>query len=319
MAAWSDTVIALGSDRDEVTVLQRAVDRAVAIGVGELAGAQPDWLHHLIGPRPTDPIGATSWDAIVGDVVAWRQRHPATAGGDGLGPTPDDTIDAREWQDLTARCASARTWLTTAARHEPSWPVVRSHRELSRRHQELDAILDTAPDDTRHVINAARSGQLALTDLDEIVRNANDTRTARKHWILEHWPHVVEYAEITNTLRNQTWGPDPDAAFAGIDHRAIGDDLATALTTEQPWLRTALVALDPDDHTPLTDDQLNWLNNVAAYRTAHNVTGRDPLGSAPIDTVAHDEYLALLDDLDHARVRPEPREHDLDLDVGIEL
>ena len=196
---------------------------------------------------------------------------------------------------------------------------MRSHRELSRRHRELDAILDTAPDDTRHVINAARSGQLALTDIDEIVRNANDTRTARKHWILEHWPHVVEYAEISNTLRDQTWGPDPDAAFAGIDDRAIGDDLATALTADQPWLRAALVALDPDDHTPLTDDQLDWLNNVAEYRTAHNVTGRDPLGGAPIDTAAHDEYLALLDDLDHTRVRPALQQDDLDLDVGIEL
>ena len=157
LTAWTDTVIALGSDRDEVTILQRAADRAVAIGVGELAGDQPDWLHHLIGPRPTDTMGATTWDAIVGDVVAWQQRHPTT-GSDGLGPAPAEPTDARQWQDLTTRCASARTWLTTTARPEAVWPVVRSHRELARRHRELDAILDIAPDDTRHVINAARSG-----------------------------------------------------------------------------------------------------------------------------------------------------------------
>ena len=218
LTAWTETVIALGSDIDEVTILQRAVDRAVAIGVGQLAGTQPDWLHHLIGPRPTDPIGATSWDAIVGDVVAWQQRHPAGA-GDGLGPAPDDPTDTQAVAALRPGSAAARTRLTTSARHAPSWPVVRSHRELSRRHQELDAILDTAPADTRHVINAARSGQLALTDVDEIVRNANDARTARKHSIPEHWPHVVEYAEISTTLRDQTWGPDPDGSYAGIDDR----------------------------------------------------------------------------------------------------
>ena len=311
-------MIALGSDVDEVPLLQRAVDRAVAIGVGQLAGTQPDWLHHLIGPRPTDPIGAHSWDAIVGDVVAWQQRHPTTA-GDGLGAPPDDTAHAQEWQALTARCASARTWLTGSERHEANWPIVRSHRELSHRQRELDVILDTAPDDTRHVINAARNGQLTLTDVDEIVRNAADARTARKHWILEHWPHVVEYAEISNTLRDHTWGPDPDAAFAGIDEQAVSDDLAAARNADQHWLRAALVALDPDDDTPLTDDQLDWLNDVAEYRTAHSVTGRDPLGAAPIDPAAQAEYLALLDDLDHTRTQSAPQHDDLDLDVGIEL
>ena len=49
------------------------------------------------------------------------------------------------------------------------------------------------------------------------------------------------------------------------------------------------------------------------------MTGKDPLGGAPIDTAAHDEYLALLDDLDHTRVRPALQQVDLDLGVGIEL
>ena len=237
----------------------------------------------------------------------------------GSDPAPDDPIDAREWQTLTTRSRPPGPGSPPPPGTNRTGPSCAATENSAAANRELDAILDTAPDDTRHVINAARSGQLALTDIDEIVRNANDARTARKHWILEHWPHVVEYAEISNILRDQTWGPDPDAAFAVIGDRAIGDDLATALSADEPWLRAALVALDPDDHTPLTDDQLEWLNNVAEFRAVHNVTGRDPLGAAPIDTAAHDEYLALLDSLNDIPARSVLHHDHLELDVGIEL
>ena len=108
-------------------------------------------------------------------------------------------------------------------------------------------------------------------------------------------------------------------AFVGIDDRTIGDHLVTALSTDQSWLRAALVAPDPDDHTPLTDDQLDWLTNVADYRSARNVTGRSPLGGRSIDIAARDDFFALLDDLDRTRILPELQQDDRDLDVGIEL
>jgi hypothetical protein len=192
---------------------------------------------------------------------------------------------------------------------------VRSHRELVQRHHELDAILDTAPADTRTVVAAARNGQLALSDVDEIIRHAGDTRQARQHWILEHWPHVVEDAEIDTSLRQQTWGPDPDEAFAGIDHRHFSEPLAAAIDSDQPWLRAALVALDPDDHTPLDDDQMDWLNNVAEHRDTHQITSRDPLGPVPLDVDQRDEYDALIIQLDEARAGIETDTQDL----GVEL
>ena len=313
LQAWTDTVISLGSDVDEVPILQRAVDRHVAIGVDQLTATEPDWLHHLIGTRPADPIGAHGWHDVAADIVRWRAQHDITS--DGLGPVPDDPDAAWRRHTLSARCAATRTWLTNTNRHQPNWPIVRSHRELVQRHHELDAILDTAPADTRTVIAAARNGQLALSDVDEIIRQAGDTRQARQHWILEHWPHVVEYAEIDTTLRQQTWGPDPDEAFAGIDHRHLSEPLAAAIDSDQPWLRAALVALDPDDHTTLDDDQIDWLNNVAEHRATHRITSRDPLGPVPVDDDQRDEYDALLIQLDDTRAGIETDTPDL----GVEL
>ena len=313
LQAWTDTVISLGSDVDEVPILQRAVDRHVAIGVDQLTATEPDWLHHLIGTRPGDPIGAHGWDDVAADIVRWRAQHNITS--DGLGPVPDDPDAAWRRHTLSARCAATRTWLTNTNRHQPNWPIVRSHRELVQRHHELDAILDTAPPDTRTVIAAARNGQLALSDVDEIIRQAGDTRQARQHWILEHWPHVVEYAEIDTTLRQQTWGPDPDEAFAGIDRRHFSEPLAAAIDSDQPWLRAALVALDPDDHTALDDDQIDWLNNVAEHRATHRITSRDPLGPVPVDDDQRDEYDALLIQLDDTRAGIEIDTPDL----GVEL
>src|SRR4029079_262304 len=69
LQAWTDTVISLGSDVDEVPILQRAVDRHDAIAVDQLTATEPDWLHHLIGTRPADPIGAHGWNDVAADLV----------------------------------------------------------------------------------------------------------------------------------------------------------------------------------------------------------------------------------------------------------
>ena len=169
--------------------------------------------------------------------------------------------------------------------------------------------------DTRTVITAARNGQLALSDIDEIIRQAEATRQARQHWILEHWPHVVEYEEVDTTLRQQTWGPDPDEAFAGIDDRHFSEPLAAAIDSDQPWLRAALVALDPDDHTALDDDQIDWLNKVSEYRATHGITSRDPFGPVPLDHDQRDEHYALLIQLDDTRAGIQTDTPDL----GVEL
>ena len=208
LQAWTDTVIALGSDVDEVPILQRAVDRHVAIGVDQLTATEPDWLHHLIGPRPADPIGAHSWDDVVGrhrPLARANTTSPATASaprptiptppGDATPSAPAAPPPGPGSPTPTGTNRTGRSCAATAN----SSNATTSSTPSSTPHQPTPA----------HVIDAARNGQLALTDVDEIIRQAGDTRHARQHWILEHWPHVVEYAEIDTTLRQPDLGTRP--------------------------------------------------------------------------------------------------------------
>jgi conjugative relaxase-like TrwC/TraI family protein len=314
-AVWSATVTALGSYPAEDEQMDRAIRQHIAARTARLAGAQPDWLDQLIGPRPADPVGAGTWDGLVAEIARWRSRYNIT--GDGIRPAPADVDQRAVWQQLNQRLAATRSWLHTADRHEPSWPAVRSHAELIARRRELDAILDTAPDDTRPVIAAVRAGQLALTDVDEILRQAGEGRDARKHWILEHWPHVVEYAEVTTTLREGRWGPDARRLLGQLDEEAFTPALATAIDDNEPWLQAALCAIDADDDTPLTAAQVDWLNDVADHRRANEIGSRDPLGPIPTDRTELTQFDHLLNGLHHARRTPEHERDDLDLGVDM--
>ena len=298
--AWAATVIALGSHPGEVNLTARAIHHHVAAHANQLAGDQPDWLDALIGPRPADPIGAGTWDGLVTDIARWRSRHQHTA--DGLGPVPADPEQRQQWHALNERLATTRSWLRHAGRHEPSWPAVRSRTELLARRQTLETILDTAPDDTRPVIAAVRAGQLTLTDVDEILRHAGEQRDARNHWILEHWPHVVEYAEVTTTLTEHTWGPDTDLLLGDVDPDDIGPHLAADIDAGASWLQAALCAIDANDDTPLSDAQVAWLDDVAEHRHTHRITGRDPLGPIPAGRAAARRVR-------HPRQPPQPSPH----------
>ena len=74
--------------------------------------------------------------------------------------------------------------------------VSRSTAEIDERRSELEQILDSAPLDCRHIIEQLQSGQLALTDVDDLLDTAVAQQQARREWILEHWPHIVEYPEL---------------------------------------------------------------------------------------------------------------------------
>ena len=75
-----------------------------------------------------------------------------------------------------------------------------------------------------------------LDDTAETLKTALETQHARRHWILEHWPHIVEYAEITNTLTHRLWGPDTAAILENLapePARALG----SAVAAGEPWIR----------------------------------------------------------------------------------
>jgi hypothetical protein len=304
---WNATVTALGSYPAEVDHMGRAIHQHVTAGAAQLTGTQPGWLDQLIGPRPADPIGEATWDNAAADIAAWRSRHDITAPG--LGAAPADTELSDQWAQLTRRLAATRSWLAAVDRHEPSWPAIRSHHDLIERRRTLETIFDGAPADTRPLIHAVRAGQLALADVDEILHAATATRDARQHWILEHWPHVVEYAEINDTLAQQSWGPDTRQLLDGLDEFDTNDDLRDSIDAEAPWLQAAMCALDTHDADQLTDAQIDWLNDVANYRSTHHVTSRDPLGAIPDDADRNAAFDALLSDLGATRRAEQPEPH----------
>ena len=317
LSAWSATVTALGSYPGEDEQMDRAIRQHIAARTARLAGAQPDWLDQLIGPRPADPVGAGTWDSLVADIARWRSRHHTN--GDGIGPPPDDTGMLERWQDLNGRLASTRRWLLNSNRHEPSWPAARSHPELLARRRALEEVFDAAPPDSRPIIDAVRAGQLTLTDVDELVREATTARDARKQWILEHWPHVVEYDEINTLLTEGRWGPDRHHLLGHLDRDQLNEALSAAIRADEPWLQAALCAIDADDDAPLTSHQLAWINAAANHRAEHGITIRDPLGPIPTDRNQLAAFDALLADLHHLRTAPDLEHEPEREDLGIEI
>ncbi len=78
----------------------------------------------------------------------------------------------------------------------------------------LLAIFDSAPADYRKLIAELRdSGQLSFDDTTELLADAIAAQDARTRWILAHWPHIVEYAEIGRAREAQT--PQLDAVGHG--------------------------------------------------------------------------------------------------------
>ena len=53
-----------------------------------------------------------------------------------------------------------------------------------------------SPADQRATIAALVGGQLTLSDTNDLLREASAQQGDRRRWILEHWPHIVEIAEL---------------------------------------------------------------------------------------------------------------------------
>lgn len=107
-------------------------------------------------------------------------------------------LDAGLWE----RAAAARVWLADYT-DVPAVPAIepRDHAQLVTRRRELDAIFESAPADYRKLITELRDGgQLSFDDTTELLADALAAQDARTRWILAHWPHVVEYAELGRAL-----------------------------------------------------------------------------------------------------------------------
>ena len=160
------------------------------------------------------------------------------------------------------KIGQTRTWLATTDREQPAWTFTRGYWELQERRTELDTILATAPADQRHTISQLQNGQLSLDDTARLLDGAVAGQSDRQAWIIEHWPHIVEYQEIQHTLDTQTWGPDP-RLLTNLRHTNISNALSTAIDNNEPWLRVVLCMIASAQPQDLDETHVRLLEAAA--------------------------------------------------------
>ncbi|MGE0796258.1 MAG: MobF family relaxase, partial [Acidimicrobiia bacterium] len=254
---------------------ERAARVATDRAADRLAADQPDWLTEWLGPRPARPAPAQVWDDAVRDIAAHRARHHVSDPTSALGPRPADPVSGAPWDDGQRLIARTRVWLDT---HTPT-PVIaptrtRSLRELHDRRHELDAILATAPADQRDLITQLQAdGTFPYDNVADLLAEALATQGDRQRWILEHWPHTVEYAQLRQAI--DTPGPDMDEVLPTLRSSSI-KHLAQAAADAEPWLIRLAAELAPGDGTPSTE-MIRLLGEVANHRQRWHIDHSDPL------------------------------------------
>lgn len=203
---WHRILTHAGATPNEAQCCERAATVAIDRAAAHLTANPPHWITDMLGARPTAAEPAHVWDATVREVAAHHQRHEAT-----LPETlPSAGHGAECLLDLMTR---TRLWLDHRATTVDQIDVGRSESELTTRRAELDALLETAPPDQRHLIAQLRSGdQLPFDNTADILRQALEGDAARRDWILTNWPHIVERAELDRTM----------AALDQADDEALG-------------------------------------------------------------------------------------------------
>lgn len=190
--AWDRVLTEHGSQPGHARLYTHASQRALELTASRLVADQPDWLRRHIGCRPADVAGARTWDNAVTAIARYHLNH-----SDGR-TDPGGAHQLRTWLGQT------RQWLESSDRATAAPQRVRSSTEIHDRRQVLAEILESAPSDCRLVIDQLINGQLALTDVDELLESVAAQQIARRDWILEHWPHVVEYAELERASSSPT-------------------------------------------------------------------------------------------------------------------
>ena len=224
---WKSTVQSFDVEPGDIDRYQRAIHGRIERDTNTLAAAQPDWLQHVLGDRPSDVAGAHTWDDAVAEIAHWRAQHDTPTTIPGLGTRPHEAREDEAWSRLHLRLGVTRTWLTSTDRIEQASKITSSVAELNERRGQLDTILAGAPTDYRETISRLRSGQLSFDDTTELLQTALDGQAARRSWIVEHWPHVVEYQEI-NRAMTTAWMVDTPL-LASHENTDITDSLAAAI------------------------------------------------------------------------------------------
>jgi hypothetical protein len=197
---WHTYLADAGVEPGDAHTYTAAAALAIDRGAAALQAAAPDWLDDLLGGRPSDNPAATQvWDDTVREIAAHRLRAGIT---DPSEPTNlDPGIDGDPaLMSVANTVIEARAWLLgNLGSPEPPTLRTRSTHELNERRSELDAVLATAPPDVRQQIDRSRSQvPLPRDSIESLLNDLTTVQKERQQWILEHWPEVVEAAEVTN-------------------------------------------------------------------------------------------------------------------------
>lgn len=281
---WQTVLAGHGIGPADRHVYERAARLTIDRAAAHLAAAQPNWLTDLIGTRPTRPAAVQVWDDTVRHVAGHRTRHHITDPRSALGPTPTDPTLVESWNRGHQVIAEARVWLDT---HTPGPTIaptrIRSMRELEDRRDVLDAIFAAAPADHRGLIDQLQAGgTLPFDDVAEMLTDALAAQGERRRWILEHWPHVVEYTQIAGTIDHGLAGPDTTSILDTLTEFS-DSRLADAASDREPWLVTLAAQLTSTETSSPSADVVQLLGDVAGYRHRWDITHPDPLGVAARD------------------------------------
>lgn len=288
-------------------VYERAARLSVDRAAARLASAQPDWLTERIGSRPARPAAAQIWDDTVRHLAGHRTRHRIDDPHSAMGPVPLDPTLAQTWEHGNRLVAEARIWLDTYTPGPTVAPTrVRSLHELEDRRGVLDGIFATAPIDQRGLIGELQAGDtLPFDDIAQLLTDALAAQGERRQWILEHWPHVVEYVQITDTFDRGLAGPDLTNVLDALT-REGNQHLARAANEREPWLVSLASRLTVADHDGPTTDVAQLLGDVAGYRHRWDISHPDPLGVAARNPEQTAERMVLSHAISQAHERAHP-------------
>jgi conjugative relaxase-like TrwC/TraI family protein len=195
-ALWSQHLARHGLEPGDRERYRRALDLVIDRATQALIAGPPVWLDDMLGARPTDSIGATTWDDTVHQIAAWRTTHGVSAHQAGLGNAPTAVVEYDQWSRLSSDVIGAQAWLTVRPDPTPE----SAHRQLSpeeiaARLAELAEIVAAAPPADVGSLAVGTTGGEPGADLAvlPLVATSSDARTK---WILEHWPNLVEQRQL---------------------------------------------------------------------------------------------------------------------------
>jgi hypothetical protein len=281
-------------DPRELSPHASAVLEAIAVEYGATI-ERWNTIVRTSGAEPGD-AGARTWDDTLTTVAAWRNEHQLPADIAALGPRPATPDQAERWEQHHIATATTRVWLATTDRTPAEWPIHPSHSELTERLDQLEQIFAEAPADCRHIISQLGAGQLSFDDTTELLAAATNQQDARRSWIIEHWPHIIEHQEINRALTLGEYGPDSAVLDTILEQPTLSHHLRDAITERAPWLRAAVCAIANPDVASLGSDDVELLEAISDHRVHNSITSAAPLGSPAMSHgPVQDQLAAALD------------------------